>query len=59
MLTVVNGIDGFIILKGILNTADYLAEANRQLSDSKHYCTLPEDPTDEYVKKLKNYDVII
>ncbi|XP_075435995.1 uncharacterized protein LOC142472734 [Ascaphus truei] len=36
----------------IMNTTDYLREAHRQLSDSKYYTQLQEDPTKKYMREL-------
>uniref|UniRef100_A0A8C4RLP3 Uncharacterized protein n=1 Tax=Erpetoichthys calabaricus TaxID=27687 RepID=A0A8C4RLP3_ERPCA len=37
----------------IMNTSDYIQEAQRQLSNTMHYHKLQEDPTDLYKKELK------
>ncbi|XP_056376037.1 uncharacterized protein LOC130273370 isoform X1 [Hyla sarda] len=37
----------------ILNTEDYIKEANRLLTDPKFYKTLPTDPTKKYTDELK------
>ena len=39
----------------IMNTQDYLQEGLKQLSDSNHYETLEEDPTQEYKTKYIKY----
>ena len=36
----------------VMNTTDYLREGYRQLSDTKYYTKLPEDPTDKIANNV-------
>jgi hypothetical protein len=36
----------------VMNTSDYITETERQLSNSKAYKRLTEDPTEQYCKEI-------
>jgi hypothetical protein len=39
----------------VMNTVDYIAEANRQLNDKNSYINLPSDPTESVCKEIHWY----